>query len=51
MFCYKCGKQLDEDSVFCAYCGSKVDNGDFAIEVSAEQRADTYNFFTNIFTT
>lgn len=24
MFCNKCGKKLDEDSMFCAYCGAKV---------------------------
>lgn len=24
MFCVKCGKQIDSDSLFCAYCGAKV---------------------------
>ena len=24
MFCYNCGKQIDDDSTFCPYCGTKV---------------------------
>lgn len=24
MFCYKCGKEIRNDSVFCAYCGAKI---------------------------
>lgn len=24
MFCSKCGKQINDDAVFCAYCGEKV---------------------------
>lgn len=24
MFCNKCGKEINEDSVFCNYCGSKL---------------------------
>lgn len=24
MFCYKCGKQIREDSVFCSFCGANV---------------------------
>ena len=26
MFCPKCGKEIKDDSVFCVYCGSKVNN-------------------------
>ncbi len=25
MFCPKCGKQIDDDSVFCEYCGENVE--------------------------
>lgn len=24
MFCKKCGSQIDDDSVFCSYCGSNI---------------------------
>jgi len=27
MFCMKCGKQIDDDSAFCPYCGGKVGGG------------------------
>ena len=26
MFCPECGKQLSDDSVFCEYCGARVDD-------------------------
>lgn len=26
MFCSKCGKEIDEGSAFCKYCGAKIDN-------------------------
>ncbi len=26
MFCVKCGKQINEESTFCTYCGNKVEN-------------------------
>ena len=25
MYCSNCGKQIDDDSVFCEFCGTKVD--------------------------
>jgi len=25
MYCHKCGKELDEDAVYCSYCGASVD--------------------------
>jgi len=27
MFCQKCGKELDENSEFCKYCGNKIGEG------------------------
>lgn len=27
MYCQKCGKQIDDESDFCKYCGSKI-NGE-----------------------
>jgi uncharacterized membrane protein YvbJ len=24
MYCKKCGKQIDDDSMFCSFCGTKV---------------------------
>lgn len=26
MYCYKCGKQIQDDAVFCCFCGAKNDN-------------------------
>lgn len=26
MFCYKCGKRIEDDAVFCSACGTKVNN-------------------------
>ena len=28
MYCYKCGKQLQDDDNFCPYCGAKVKHDD-----------------------
>jgi Predicted membrane protein len=25
MYCHKCGKELDEDAVYCSFCGAPVD--------------------------
>jgi len=34
MYCNKCGKHIDEDSVFCQFCGNKVNEGDLEIPES-----------------
>lgn len=26
MYCQKCGKQIDEGSVFCQHCGAQIGN-------------------------
>lgn len=36
MYCNKCGKQIVDDSVFCSYCGVKVEQS-----VQAEANTDT----------
>lgn len=30
MFCINCGKQITENSLFCPYCGAKIQSGSFA---------------------
>ncbi|MFL7814193.1 MAG: zinc-ribbon domain-containing protein [Anaerolineales bacterium] len=37
MFCKKCGKTLDEDARFCAYCGEPVSEADTSIAKSLEK--------------
>ena len=32
MFCPECGKELSDDSVFCEYCGARVDDGEEATQ-------------------
>ena len=32
MFCTNCGKQIPNDSVFCEFCGTKIDNAKAADE-------------------
>ena len=27
MFCFKCGKQIPDESIFCSFCGARVDVG------------------------
>ena len=34
MYCTNCGKEIPDDSVFCTFCGQKVDGG-----VSPEPKA------------
>ena len=34
MFCIKCGKKLEDDSVFCEYCGTKVEPLEETTEVN-----------------
>ena len=28
MFCYKCGKEIPDNSLFCSFCGAKLPTGD-----------------------
>ena len=30
MFCYKCGKEITDNSLFCSFCGSKLPTGNTA---------------------
>lgn len=30
MFCYKCGKEIPDSSLFCSYCGAKLPTGNAA---------------------
>ena len=34
-FCTNCGKQIDEDSTFCRYCGGKIETGQAVSPVNA----------------
>lgn len=33
MFCPKCGKQIDDDSIFCLYCGAKIVKHNEKVEI------------------
>lgn len=35
MFCKKCGKQIDDDAIFCPYCGTKL--GEIKIDDSSDE--------------
>ena len=49
MFCPKCGKQIDDDSVFCEYCGENVEEipADPFQTVYADDSADYNNDYTD----
>ena len=34
MYCFKCGRQIRNDSIFCQYCGTKQDNTFNSVSVS-----------------
>ena len=36
MYCNKCGKQIADDSVFCSYCGTKIEIQDEDIEPKSQ---------------
>lgn len=36
MYCNKCGKQITDDSVFCSYCGTKIEIQDEYIEPKSQ---------------
>ena len=39
MFCKFCGKQIPDDSIFCSYCGQKLDgSGNLTVEVHDEEK-------------
>ena len=37
MFCKKCGKQIDDDAIFCPYCGTKISQATSEKEVLLER--------------
>lgn len=41
MFCYKCGKEIDEDSIFCVHCGAKVTNSPTAEISNSENLSES----------
>lgn len=41
MFCNKCGKQIEEDSIFCQFCGNKI--ADDTPEPQSEKTSKTKN--------
>lgn len=41
MFCYKCGKQLPDDALFCQYCGTKQQTSSDALIVNPQFISDT----------
>ena len=41
MFCNKCGKQIEEDSIFCQFCGNKIADG--TPERQSEKASKTKN--------
>ena len=43
MYCYKCGKQLENDDNFCPYCGARVKINDESSKVVGEEKDETVN--------
>ena len=37
MFCYKCGKEIPDSSLFCSYCGAKLPTGNAAESTPAAE--------------
>ena len=40
MFCYNCGKELPDGSVFCSYCGTKISAGSFNAKSGLKKSAE-----------
>ena len=40
MFCYNCGKELPDGSVFCSYCGTKISAGSFNAKSGFKKSAE-----------
>lgn len=54
MFCYSCGKEIPDDSVFCTHCGARIDPGSFngtkdSIRKSAEEIGKSASVAMNAF--
>jgi len=41
MYCNNCGKQIDEDSVFCQFCGNSLADGDTRPKSKASSKEET----------
>lgn len=37
MFCYKCGKEIPDNSLFCSFCGAKLPTGDAAESAPSQE--------------
>lgn len=37
MFCYKCGKEIQDNSMFCSFCGAKLPTGNTVESVPAPE--------------
>ena len=44
MFCYNCGKELPDGSVFCSYCGTKISAGSFNAKSGFKKSAEGIGF-------
>lgn len=38
MFCYKCGKEIPDNSLFCSFCGAKLPTGNAVEGTPASER-------------
>ena len=38
MFCYKCGKEVDEDQIFCPFCGTRLRQDEDEVSSGQKER-------------
>ena len=44
MYCINCGKQIEDDSVFCLYCGAKVEGEEYTEIIAEKESGEAFPF-------